>query len=119
MLFHSGLRYQRGGGFGSLFSSLFRSLKPLAKMGLSVGKKFLTSDIAKKIGSTALDVGKSAAKNIAVDLLEGKTLKDTAMEQLEDAKSKIAKTLKGSGRKKRKNISHCTSNKKLKYNLLE
>jgi dsRNA-specific ribonuclease len=100
--FHSGARFQQGRGIGSFFGALFRMLKPVAKMGLSVGKKFIKSDFAKSLASTALDVGKSAATNIAVDLLEGKKFSDTAQDQLDDAKSKIAATLKGGGCRKRK-----------------
>ena len=101
--YHTGLRFQQGRGFGSFFGSILRGLKPIAKMGLQAGKKLLKSDFVKKLGSTALEVGKNAATNIAVDLLEGKNLKDSAQEQLEEAKSKIATTLKGGGcAKKRK-----------------
>lgn len=81
----------------------------------------LTSDIAKKLGAAALDVGSTAAKNIAVDLLEGKAFKDTANEQLEEAKKVIANTIKGSGHKKKRKRTEkiCPSSKKAKYNLLK
>jgi hypothetical protein len=102
MNFHSGYRFQRGRGIGSLFSGLFRSLMPVAKMGLNAGKKFLSSNLAKQLGNTALDIGKSALKNIAVDALEGKDLSDSAARELQEAKSKIAQTIKGSGKKGRK-----------------
>lgn len=101
MQFHQGPYIQRGRGIGSLFSGLFRSLKPLASMGLKVGKKILNSDIAKKVGSTALDFGKEALTNVAVDLLEGKNFKDSANEQLAEAKARLAQTLKGGGKRKR------------------
>ncbi len=121
MNYHRGLRFQSGGagkGIGSIFSSIFRSLKPIAQMGLSAGKKFLKSDFAKKVGSTALDLGKSALTNVAADLLEGKAFKETAQENLDEAKSKIAQTLRGGG-KKRKRISKNKNNKNVKYNLLK
>ena len=47
--FHEGVRLQRGRGIGSIFGSLFRWLRPLASMGLSVGKRALSSDLAKKL----------------------------------------------------------------------
>lgn len=119
--FHSGVRFQQGRGLGSIFGAIFRGLKPLAKMGLSAGKRFIKSDFAKNLGQTALDLGKTAATNIAVDLLEGKNFKDSAQEQLDEAKSKIAATLKGSGSRKRKrktkNILKLTKAKK--YCLLD
>lgn len=122
--YHSGVRFQQGRGLGSLFGSIFRGLKPLAKMGLSVGKRFIKSDFAKSLANTALDIGKSAATNIAVDMLEGKTFKDTAQEQLDEAKSKIAATLKGSGcsRKRKTNqtkTKSVTKSKLKKYCLLD
>lgn len=120
--YHHGLRMQHGRGIGSIFSGLLRFLRPIASMGFTAGKKFLTSDVAKKIGSTALDVGKEAAKNIAVDLLEGKAFKDSAKDQLDEAKKVIASTIKGSGhrkKRKRKQQDICSFNKRTKYNLLK
>jgi len=103
MFFHKGPRFQEGRGLGSLFSGLWRSIKPLATMGFQAGKKLLTSDAAKKLGTTALEAGKDAIKNIAVNMLEGKkNFKDVAQEQLEEAKSKIAQGLRGGGRKRKR-----------------
>ena len=115
--FHEGARFQRGRGIGSILGGLFRWLRPIASMGLNVGKKVLSSDLAKKLGNTALDIGKSAATNIAVDMLEGKAFKETASEQLNDAKKAIATTLKGRGRKRKKKIS-CKPCKKGRYSLI-
>ena len=120
--YHTGLRFQQGRGFGSIFGSILRSLKPIARMGLNVGKKFLKSDFAKNLGTTALDIGKTAATNIAVDMLEGKKFTDSAQEQIDEAKQKIATTLKGgcSSRKRKKKKQILDLNpKKLKYSLLD
>ena len=124
LTYHSGLRFQQGRGFGSIFGAILRGLKPIARLGLNAGKRFIKSDFAKNLASTALDMGKSAATNIAVDLLEGKKFSDSAQEQIEDAKSKIATTLKGGScrkrrRKKKALISDLTGNKKIKYSLLD
>jgi hypothetical protein len=125
MIFHTGLREQRGRGIGAIFSGLMRGLKPLAQMGFRAGKRFLTSDFAKNLGKSALDAGKQAVTNIAVDLLEGKNISDSAQEQLEDAKKKIATTLKGGGgcsKKRCKRKKKTPANfpcKKLKYHLLK
>lgn len=124
LTYHSGLRFQHGRGFGSIFGAILRGLKPIARLGLNAGKRFIKSDFAKNLATTALDMGKSAATNIAVDLLEGKKFSDSAQEQIEDAKSKIATTLKGGSCKKRRRkrkalISDLTGNKKIKYSLLD
>lgn len=125
MNFHSGLRYQRGRGFGSLFAGLLKGFAPLARMGLSAGKKLISSDLVKNVASTALDSGKQAIKHLAADLLEGRDISSTAKDELSDARKKIASTLRGSGRKnkKRKNILKSKKKnikrQKLRFNLLE
>lgn len=122
MNYHSGYRYQQGRGIGSIFSGLFRALKPIAMKGLNFGKKLLTSDTAKQFGSQMLDIGKSAAKDVLVDVLEGKSFSDASADKLEQAKSKIAQTLKGEGGtcvRKRKRKTKSTSTKEVKYNLLD
>ena len=104
MNFHTGLRYQRGRGLGSLFAGLFKGFAPLARLGFSAGKKLLSSDIVKNVASTAAESGKKALKNLAADILEGKDISSTAKEELLDARKQIANKLRGSGKKrKRKN----------------
>jgi len=122
MNYHTGLRFQRGGGLGAIFGSLIRGLKPLAKMGLTAGKKFLQSDTAKSMGHSALNFGKQALKDVAINILEGKQpIRDSLNDQLELAKSKVAASLKGGGRRKRrkKTCETDTSEKLGRYNLLE
>jgi len=125
MLLHTGDRYQTGRGLGSIFSGLFRSLKPIVSMGLRAGKRILTSDLAKQVGSTALDIGKSTLKNVAADLIEGKDTHDSLNKGLETAKSTIADQIRGSGRRRRKR-KHCKKEIDLvdfkrgkKFNLLD
>jgi len=43
---------------------IFQSLFPLAKAGINIGKQVLQSDLAKSVGTTALDIGTTAAKNL-------------------------------------------------------
>jgi hypothetical protein len=126
MNFHAGARYQRGRGLGSLFGGLLRGFMPVLNMGLSAGRKILQSDLAKNIGSTLVDTGTKAVTNMAADLLEGKNIGNTAQEELNAARKKIASTLRGSGNKRKKKScqkSICASNKKRKtnkaFNLLE
>jgi hypothetical protein len=125
MLFHKGERFQSGRGIESLFAGLFRTLKPLFSMGLSAGKKVLASSAAKELGNTALDIGKSAAKNLAADLLEGKNMNESLNKELDTAKAKIATKIRGGGRKRRalrldneKTLRGILSSKRKKYNLL-
>lgn len=90
-------------------------------MGLTAGKKFIASDAAKAIGRTALDIGKETAKNVAVDVLTGKNIKESLDKELDSAKNQIADKIRGSGlnkRKKQRKQSHFSS-KKTKYSLLD
>ena len=120
MLIHRGDRFQSGRGFGGFFSGLFRSLKPLFSMGLSAGKRILTSDTAKAIGRSALDIGKEAAKNVAVDVLTGKNIKESVDKELETAKQTIAQKIRGSGRKRKHTKKHSHSSlAKKSYCLLD
>jgi hypothetical protein len=117
-----GARYQRGRGIGSLFSGLIRGFAPIARMGLNFGKRALTSDLAKNIAGQAMDTSKKIALNMAADLLEGKNVKDSAQEHLNEAKKNIATTLRGGGCRKRKkhySVKNKSKRKKLSYNLLE
>jgi len=120
MLLHTGQRFQTGRGIGSFFSGVFRSLKPLASMGLKAAKNVLTSDVAKQIGSTALDIGTSTLKNVAADIIEGKNPEQSFNKGLEEAKSDISNRIRGSGKKRKK--KHCKASvvvKKTKFNLLD
>ena len=120
MMYHSGLRFQRGRGIGSIFSSLFRGLAPLAKMGLSAGKKFISSGIGKKLADTAIDAGKQGLVNLTADALSGENIIESGKRQLSDVKEKLASTLRGSGRKRRKRkVIGEIKDKKMKYNLLD
>lgn len=123
MLLHRGDRYQAGRGIGSLFSGLFRGLKPLVSMGLKGAKKILTSDIAKQVGSTALDIGKSTLKNVVADVIEGTDPNQSLNKGLESAKSTIASQIRGSGKKRRRKRQckphKVVSSKRARYSLLE
>lgn len=117
--FYVGPRNQKGRGIGSLFSGLFRSLSPIANYAKSAFRSFANSDLAKNLASVALDSGKDFAKNIAADFLEGNDISETAKNQLNQAKSKIAQTIRGSGRKRKKKSNDITPSKTLKYSLMD
>ena len=121
MNFHTGLRYQRGRGFGNLFSGLIRGFAPLARLGLSAGRKLLGSDLVKNVASTAMESGKQALKSLAADMLEGKDITNTANEELSEARKKIASTIRGSGksRKRKRPTKGILKKKRVKYNLLD
>lgn len=122
MNFHTGARYQRGRGLGALFGGLLRGFAPLARMGLSAGKRLINSDVVKNIGSTLADSGRKAVTNIAADFLEGKNVAQTAQEELAETRKRLASTLRGSGKKRKKKScqsSLCSIKKRRRYNLLD
>ena len=90
-----GNRFQRGRGIGSLFGTVFRSILP-------IGKRILQSNVTKTLGKTVGKTLKDAAIETAADLLEGKTIKESAKKQLETTKRKIAKAIKSDTRQ----VSH-------------
>lgn len=126
MLIHRGPRSMRGRGIGSIFSALARGLAPVAKLGLKAGKSFFSNPFVKKIGSSALDIAKQSAVNLTADLMEGKNMNESAQKELDNARQKIASTLRG-GQKRKKHVSHKQhkqpkkkkSKKSLQYSLLD
>lgn len=122
MNYHIGARYQRGRGIGALFSGLLRGFAPIARMGLNLGRKVISSDLVKNVAGQALNSGKKLALGMAADLLEGKNIKESAEEQLNEARKNIATTLRGGGcRKRRKQLvsKHHKRRKHSQYNLLD
>lgn len=99
--YHTGRRIQRGRGIGSLFGSLFRTLLPL-------GKKLLTSDASKSIARSVGKTLKEAAVDTAMDVLQGKDVKEAAQQSLNKTKRKIASTIRSNTRmittKKKKSV---------------
>lgn len=128
MIYHSGPRVQRGRGLGAILSGLFRSFAPVARLGLNLGRKLISSPLAQKVGSTAMEAAKKSAVNIAADVIAGNNVKDSAQRELKDAKEKIATTLRA-GRKRRaieaakklkkSRPKKIPKNKKIKYCILD
>lgn len=100
--YHFGDPYQKGQGIGSFFSGLFKKLIPMAA-------SFFQSPTGQKIK----DVAVSTVSNIATDVFKGKNIKNSAKENLINAKDKIGEALK---RKFESSDSSVVSKKKLKKN---
>ncbi len=114
MRFHQGIELQRGRGFGSIIYAN-------SKSGYKCRKTCSSKWLCKNLSAKSLDVGKEMLKNIATDVLEGQTLKNSAKTEINKAKKKISKVIKGSGKdcKKRKcKVLMLNGRKKLKFNLL-
>lgn len=120
MLVHRGMRTQSGRGIGSIFSALFRGLAPIAKLGLRAGKSLMSSPIVKKVGQSALDVAKQSAVNLTADLIQGNNMEESAQKELNNARQKIASTLRGGRKRKKHNSPKAASRKKnMRYSLID
>ena len=101
MLYHSGIRVQRGQGIGSILGGLFRTILPkVASSGLKVAKQIVKSDIAKDVGRQLRDTATNSVVNMTADALEGKSARESLQNQLSSAKNDIAKTIRNSRKTK-------------------
>ena len=120
MLIHRGIRTQSGRGIGSIFAALARGLAPIARLGLRAGKSFLASPIVKKVGESALDLAKQSAVNLTADLIQGNNMEESAQKELNNARQKIATTLRGGRKRKKHNKPKAVSKKKaMRYSLID
>ena len=110
MNIHRGPFIQRGRGLGSLLSSLFKSVIPVASR---VGKKIISSPITSNALKATKDAAIEGGLQIAVDALKGKSMEETMQHQLESAKKKVSKALE-KGIKQRKALKRKTNMKHLK-----
>ena len=95
-IYYTGTRLQRGAGFGSVFSSLFRTIAPLARAGLRAVKPIAKSAM-KNLAKTGMDVlGETMVDggNPAEVLKRG--LKKTGRHAVKETRQKL-KNQKGKG----------------------
>ena len=119
MNYHYGPRYQRGRGLGSIFAALYRGFAPMARLGFQAGKKLLRNPLVRQLGQKAFNVAKESAKNIAVNVSEVSSLKDSVQQELEKARNKISSPLRGGRKRKHRKLPFKTSKKKKNvYSLL-
>jgi len=97
----SGMRYQRGAGIGSVFSSLFRTLLPVAKT------------VGKAVGRQALSTGAQVASDALAGQNLGEALKQRGREGAAQILNKGMRRLnkpkrkpKGKPKKKRRQTGH-------------
>ena len=115
MNYHYGPRYQRGRGLGSIFAALYKGFAPMARLGFQAGKTLLGNPLVRQLGQKAFNIAKESAKNIALNVSEGNSLKDSIQQELEKARNKISTTLRGG--RKRKHHKHAFKPSKKKKNV--
>ena len=108
MTYHRGVRRQHGTGIASIFGSLFRALRPIAK---GATKTFITSAKTAAKSSAGQKIKKNlkdAAINMAIDSIQGKDVKTSAKTHLKNATKDILEASKQSKKpiKRKANIKH-------------
>jgi hypothetical protein len=87
---HRGPYIQRGRGFGSALSSVYRGVVPKMR---AAGQKVLDSPLTKDVLKTAKNAALEGGLNIATDLLKGKKLRKSVGENVTTAKKLVTDLL--------------------------
>ena len=85
---------QRGEGFGNFFSSIAKLAKKVIPNVSRVAKKVLSSDIVKEGSKKLLDHGMDFATNLPSDVISGEDISESAQRGLQEARQKIAQTIR-------------------------
>ena len=91
---------QRGEGFGNFFSSIAKLAKKVLPNVSKVAKKVLSSDIVKEGSKKLLDHGMDFATNLASDVISGEDISESAQRGLQEARQKIAQTIRDTRKSK-------------------
>ena len=78
---------QRGKGIGSILSSIFRAVVPVAS---KIGQSILKSPVTRGVLQSAKDSALAAAADLATDALRGNDIKEGLQRNLEKAKHRVA-----------------------------
>lgn len=118
MTYHRGVRRQHGTGIASIFGSLFRVLRPLAK---GATKTFVTTAKAAAKSNAGQKIKKDlkdAAINMAIDSIQGKDIKSSAKTHLKKATKDILEASRQSNKpiKRKAIIKQKTKKRRRKQN---
>ena len=106
--------YQEGEGLGSILSSIFRNVAPLATKAV---KKIAGSSIVKDTGKALTESAITGLTNVAADVIGGdKTLEESFSDQLSNARKNISTAIKASSRKRGNESVKTTVKSKRKKN---
>ena len=85
MNYHSGLRWQRGSGIGSLFSGIFRGLIPVARSAVKTIGGVARSAPIRSVGKALKKEATKAVVETALEALEGQPVGRKAKQRLKSA----------------------------------
>ena len=88
--FKGGNLLQRGRGIGGLLRAASSLFKPLFKTVGNTALKVARSDAGKAIGKAVKEQAITSAKNIAVDTISGKNIKDSVHNEVKNVRKRVA-----------------------------
>jgi len=98
----SELYHMRGSGVGSIFSSIFRTLIPIASTMFGMGKQVLETKTGQKVLEAVRKPALQAGLDIAKDALDGENVVKAIKRHGKKAgKAAFANATRGSGRKRK------------------
>lgn len=93
-IYSQDLAHVRGGGIGSIFSSIFSNVVPIVKKALGYGTKALKSNLSRKIMKDAKKTAVKAGLNVVGDALQGENVLHSTKKQIKKAKQSMGKKIK-------------------------
>ena len=84
----------RGGGIGSIFSSIYSNVIPIVKKALGFGAKALRSNLSRGIIKDVKKTAMKAGLNVVNDTLQGKNVVKSTKKEIKKAQSIMGKKIK-------------------------
>ena len=96
---HSELYHMRGSGIGGIFSSIFRTLVPIAKTIFGIGKRAASSPVGQQVLKAAKRSAVKAGLDIAQDALAGENVGKSIKKRAKQAGNQLLEDIEsGRGR---------------------
>ena len=84
------VKLQTGRGLGSIFSSIFRKIKPIARSLYNIGKRVFSSAPVKKVVKSAQNTALQGGVQVIEDVNQGKNVAESLKTNVKQASKKIA-----------------------------
>lgn len=90
---------QHGRGIGSILSTIFSKIAPIARTIFNIGKKVVKSTPVKKVFKSAQEEVIKSGIQVADDVLQGKNVQESLKQNASTAANQIAKRAVGEAKK--------------------
>ena len=81
---------QVGRGLGSIFSTIFKKITPIAKSLYNIGKRIFSSAPVQKVAKNARDTALQSGVQIVDDVIQGKNVGESIKSNVKTASKRIA-----------------------------